>query len=316
LERVRHLLFGEIRLDREQAHLAEAAQFYAETPDVVIPRVLPFCTRRITAMERVEGCKVTEARLAPAAARRLAIRIGESLVARPLWHHGAVTLFHADPHAGNLLFIPHEQLGILDWSLAGHLSKSDQEQLMQVLLAALTLNGSGLGRALGSLSRAPARESALTPVVSDALRQIRGGAFPGFGWLLQLLDTAVAAAAVDLSGDLVFFRKALLSVTGVLEDVCEGCTLDSLLLDAGARAFSRELPGRILAPAHSRAFGMHVSNADLLSVWAAWPLTTMQYWSGVWQDFLTRVTEAKNKAFSAPPTSGGGCNVSRVARRA
>ncbi len=33
---------------------------YAEVPSVVVPEVFPFCTPRVTAMERIDGRKVTD----------------------------------------------------------------------------------------------------------------------------------------------------------------------------------------------------------------------------------------------------------------
>jgi ubiquinone biosynthesis protein len=286
MERVRRLLQSEIRLDQEQANLGHAAQFYADTRDVVIPRVLPFCTTRITAMARIPGCKVTDAELTADGARALAKTIVGALLAKPFWNTGPVTSFHADPHAGNLLFTPDGRLAILDWSLVGRLRKSDQVQLMQVVLAALSLDASKMALAISALSTVSVNEQALQSMVADALRRIRHGAFPGFEWLLRLLDALVASATVEFSEDLLFFRKALLSVAGLLEDVCAKCTLDAMLLDAGAYAFCQELTGRFLTPADSRALQTHVSNADLCWLWTSWPMTAARYWAGVWQDTI------------------------------
>jgi ubiquinone biosynthesis protein len=284
LERVRRLLQSEVRLDHEQAHLSDAARFYVDTPDVVIPRILPFCTPRITAMERVHGCKVTDAALTPDGARALAETIVEALVARPFWNNAPVTPFHADPHAGNLLRTSSGQLAILDWSLVGRLRKTDQIQLMQVMLAALSLDPTKMAVAISALSRTPVNEQALRSIVTDALRRIRHGAFPGFQWLLRLLDALAASATVEFSEDLLFFRKALLSIGDVVQDVCGECTLDSMLLDAGARTFCRELASRFLTSVDSRSLQTHVSNADLCRLWASWPMTAARFWAGLWQD--------------------------------
>ena len=65
LDSIRKLLAREVQLDHEQVHLARAATFHADSPGVVIPRLLPFCTPRMTAMERIDGCKVTDSKLPP-----------------------------------------------------------------------------------------------------------------------------------------------------------------------------------------------------------------------------------------------------------
>jgi len=136
LERVRLLLLNEVRLDLEQAHLAAAARTYADSPAVLIPRLLPFCTPRVTAMERVHGCKVTDADLPAGRRRGLAEAMVEALVARPFWSDAQTAAFHADPHAGNLFFSRDGRLAILDWSLAGQLTTDDRIQMAQLLLGA------------------------------------------------------------------------------------------------------------------------------------------------------------------------------------
>jgi ubiquinone biosynthesis protein len=56
---VGRLLAGEVHLDREQAHMREAGGLCG-APSLAVPRLLPFCTPRLTAMERVVGRKVTD----------------------------------------------------------------------------------------------------------------------------------------------------------------------------------------------------------------------------------------------------------------
>ncbi|MDQ2694232.1 MAG: AarF/UbiB family protein, partial [Pseudomonadota bacterium] len=85
LDSVRDLLGNEIRLDREQRHLVAAARFHDGDPQVIIPRLLPFCTPRITAMTRIRGVKVTDAALSPRQRRRLAGTVFAALVAKPFW---------------------------------------------------------------------------------------------------------------------------------------------------------------------------------------------------------------------------------------
>lgn len=65
LESVARLLANEVHLDREQIHLRQATKYYARSPDILIPRLFPFCTPSVAAMQRVEGCKVTDPDLPP-----------------------------------------------------------------------------------------------------------------------------------------------------------------------------------------------------------------------------------------------------------
>ena len=51
-DQVREKLGTEVDLSGEQRHLEQAAVTYADEPEVLIPRLLPFCSSRVTAMER------------------------------------------------------------------------------------------------------------------------------------------------------------------------------------------------------------------------------------------------------------------------
>ncbi|HTU03565.1 MAG TPA: AarF/UbiB family protein, partial [Candidatus Sulfotelmatobacter sp.] len=287
LDQVRDLLLSEIRLDVEQAHLAEAAEFYAGNRLVLIPRLFPFSTARMTAMERVDGRKVTE--VGDEERRRLADLIVEALVAMPFWGEAATVMFHADPHAGNLLCTADRRLAILDWSLAGRLTKPGREQLVQILLGALTLDAARVCGAASALSTRPPDSAALRSVVAGALAELRHGAVLGFDWLLGLLDRLATSGAVGFPADLLFFRKALLSLSGVVMDVAGQDALDRGLVCAGLAQFFRELPSRAAAAAHSRSFGTHVSNTDLFELWTSWPLTAARLWVGVCQDSLEAI---------------------------
>ncbi|MCH7911115.1 MAG: hypothetical protein IIB38_16065, partial [Candidatus Hydrogenedentes bacterium] len=60
LETVRDLLLKETLLHEEQTHLQQANRFYDADANVRIPKKLPFSTPRVTAMEWIDGVKVTE----------------------------------------------------------------------------------------------------------------------------------------------------------------------------------------------------------------------------------------------------------------
>ena len=100
-DQVREKLGTEVNLEGEQRHLRQASETYAYEPEVLIPRILPFCSSRVTAMERVDGHKVTEPGAhGPTDRRRLAELIVEALIAGPIWSPAPQATFHADPHAG------------------------------------------------------------------------------------------------------------------------------------------------------------------------------------------------------------------------
>ncbi len=104
-EEVRNLLRHEIRLEAEQTNLRRAGDLYAGFGNVDVPFPLePLYSPCITGMSRLDGVKVTEHQSFPESRhQQLAATIVEALLAQTVFASGSDAMFHADPHAGNLL---------------------------------------------------------------------------------------------------------------------------------------------------------------------------------------------------------------------
>jgi len=276
LEGVAHLLRHEIDLDREQAHLVWARQAYAGWPQVLIPRLYPFCTAQVTAMERVFGHKVTEAPVSAATLRCQAHLVAEALLAFPFWESGR---FHADPHAGNLILTADGRLAILDWALMTQLDKNQCETLMQLILGALSLDSVRVCRLAAELGTVRDAD-ALRLSVREALQQVRWGRFPGFDWLTGLFDRLASGSAVHFPEALMLFRKALLTLNGVIDDISGQASIDSVLLGSGAVHFFQNLNQRLTTQSSSRGAGIHLSTWDFLESWAESPAAALRFWFG------------------------------------
>jgi ubiquinone biosynthesis protein len=287
---VRELLGHEVRLDQEQQNLVAArASFAGWEATVQIPRLLPWSSPRLTAMERIYGRKVTEGRASSAVGRgELARWIVEALIAQPLWSPAPAALFHADPHAGNLMATHDGRLAVLDWSLVGTLGEEPRAAMAQVLLGALALDARPILDALRALAERAADEPVLERVVAGRLRRVERGQWPGFSWLMGLLDEAVQEARLRVGGDLLMFRRVLLTLEGVLADVTgtAGSGLDPLLTASFIRRLAGEWPDRAFCRPWSRAFGTRISNADLARLAGSLPWTTARLGLSWWQEVL------------------------------
>jgi ubiquinone biosynthesis protein len=284
-EQVRDKLRHEVRLDREQLHLARARALYADEPRVQVPALFDHCTPRVTAMERVTGGKVTDHALHSAREkRRLAGLVVEALIARPVFLKESRALFHGDPHAGNLFLTDEGRLAILDWSLVGTLGERSRVALAQVTLGALTLHPERVVASLEGLAERGVDRPALGRVVDGWLGRVRRGQFPGFTWLMGLLDEAVQTARLRVGGELMLFRKALHTLEGVLADVgAQEGRVDEVLLGEFLRHLAAEWPLRWLAPPGSRAFATRLSNADLASLMLSLPWVVARLWLEVFR---------------------------------
>lgn len=270
---VRDLLAREVRLDEEQAHMRAAGAAWSHLPAIVIPEVYSFSTPRMTAMQRIDGGKVTNASaLSHGARRRLGNLIVKALIARPLWSAGEESVFHADPHAGNLFATDDGKLAILDWSLVGTLSKADRVSLTQLVLGAFTLDEARVRASIDTLSRGRSDAAALQAIIAAGMRRLSDGAWPGITWVTDLLDDAATGARCHFGADLLMFRKALQTIQGVVADVAADCRPDRVLTFALLRTLAAEWGQRSYTLPYSRHFATHLSNLDLTQLFVSAPL--------------------------------------------
>jgi ubiquinone biosynthesis protein len=288
-QQARDKLLDEVQLENEQRHLVQAKRFFADEPQVRIPGLLEHCTSRVTAMERISGDKVTSHALHhPREKRRLARLIARALIAKPVFSTAEQPMFHGDPHAGNLFLTEDGCLGILDWSLTGTLGVNQRIAIVQLLLAAVTLDPPRIVAILGQLAdRQRIDDQQVQAVAEDWVRRVRRGQFPGLSWLVGLLDDAVHRARLRVSADMMLFRKTLLTLEGVVADVGQsGGQIDSALSSEFLRNFAAEWPARWLQAPDSRQLATRLSNLDVSHTLLSYPATMTRFWTGHTFDIL------------------------------
>lgn len=263
-DEVAELLTDEVQLRLEQSHLRRARSQFAGQSDLWVPQLLPFCTNTMTAMERVDGRKVTDPLAVPPWRRpTLFLALVRALLSEVLFSRDESVLFHGDPHAGNLMATRDGQLAILDWSLAGQLTTEDRVQTAQILVGAWARDGSRIATAVAALVANGAEASLIDRHVEAALAEVSPYRLPGPAWAMSLLG-ALARAGVRFPPRLLLFRKALLTLQGVLLDVWPAGSLEIVLMAEALAQLAWEYPLRWCKPLHDRDYATHVSSADLL----------------------------------------------------
>jgi len=135
---VRSALAREIRAADEQGNLQRAAAYFADNDQVVVPALCECSTPQVTVMERIAGYKITDAFPDdPKQRKKLAERLADVMAYDVLLGQGQ-TLFHGDPHAGNVFYVGNEahpyRIALLDWGLCGDLELEQRAKLVQVWL--------------------------------------------------------------------------------------------------------------------------------------------------------------------------------------
>ena len=226
LAEVRLLLEHELDFRREQASLLEAAEMYRASIGIRVPRLIaPLSAANVTAMSAEAGVKVTQAfPRSPIRRARVAGQLIEALVGAPFFSRAESAIFHADPHAGNLLYDEtNRELIVLDWALAEKLSRQARRQLVLLPVMLGLRNRPGVQQAIHALSLpsghgGSGRLHTIDQNVDRFFGELAPGESPGTLDAMRLLDQ-IALAGVHFPPSLFLFRKIVFTLDGVLYDV-------------------------------------------------------------------------------------------------
>lgn len=109
-----------------------------------VPRIYwEFSTHRVVVMERIQGIKIDDLEALEAAGydrHRLATYAADFALKEVLIDG----FFHADPHPGNMLIMPGEVIGVLDFGTVGRLDERDRANLARLFIAGVQLDVDGI----------------------------------------------------------------------------------------------------------------------------------------------------------------------------
>jgi ubiquinone biosynthesis protein len=124
---------------------------FAGHPHVRIPRVYWSYTRaRVLTLELLEGVQLADLDFATWTLderRRLAYLVAEGWMTM-IFRNG---FFHGDPHPANILVLGREQIGLVDFGLAGKLTDDDMTKLTRLFIDAAAENVDALPKRLSDL---------------------------------------------------------------------------------------------------------------------------------------------------------------------
>ena len=285
--KVRRLLQHEVDFAREQKTLIEAGALYKNVRGVRVPRVMrPLCTDTITAITRETGSKITdEVRRMPQWRRRaVAEQVMEALVAIPLFSPAEHSLFHADPHAGNLLYNRHTgELIIIDWALRERVDREQRRQLALLFLMVVLRDPVGASSAITALAEQPApRGSKRAEVIRQRVRRFLDAlpvrTLPSASDAMRLLED-VAFQGIRFPAPLIMLSKVLFTLDGILEDIGgDRASLGTVMAQYVARHLAA--PGSFASP---------LTSADWLMVQCSALLCGGRLWIKTQQTVLDRL---------------------------
>jgi ubiquinone biosynthesis protein len=166
----------ELDFAREQLNLQEFARQFQDNPFVHIPWTYPeWCTSRVLTMEFIDGIKLSE----PALLREAGVdaeevaRRGAEICLEMIFEHG---FYHADPHPGNILVMPGNVIGLLDFGMVGRLDERLHDQIGEMLVAVSNQDAEYLATLILRLTAPPANldHAAFSLDVADFMAHYAG----------------------------------------------------------------------------------------------------------------------------------------------
>jgi len=126
-------LTRELDLAAECRHAERIAASFADQPGIVVPKVhWQWTGERMNVQDFVDGIALTDIAALDAAGcdRVLVARLGAQTEMKMMFMDG---FFHADPHPGNVFWLPGNRLALIDFGMVGRLSQQRRAQVVDLL---------------------------------------------------------------------------------------------------------------------------------------------------------------------------------------
>jgi ubiquinone biosynthesis protein len=214
----RRSLTRELDLAKEARNIDQFARHFADDPLVKIPRVYwEFTNDRVNVQEQVIGTAgvVPDKLRARGLDPKLLATRGADTVLRMVLEHG---YFHADPHPGNVLFLPGNRIGLIDFGMIGMLTHPRRNQIVDLLHALSYKDEQALlqvlldwsGESVGDEDRLAYDVTELMQSYDDLqLKDVKIGA------LLNDITALMRENNLVLPADLILLFKTLISLEGL-----------------------------------------------------------------------------------------------------
>lgn len=195
---------------------------FAEPP-IVIPRVFWEC-ERVCVQERVEGIPGTRLDQVDAAGldRSLLARRGAAAVLKMIVEDG---FFHADPHPGNVFYLPGHRIAFIDFGMVGRLSEARRQELIRLLLGLVELDAEAVADVLMNWTQSESvDEDALKADIDSFIDHYHGVPLRSlqFGAMLNEVLAILRQHQLALPGDLSLLIKAFITLEGMGRELDPG----------------------------------------------------------------------------------------------
>jgi ubiquinone biosynthesis protein len=208
----------EMDFTTEANHIDRFARNFADDPFIVIPKIYPeFTSETLLVQEHITGVRgvdLAEVEAAGLDKRVLAERGGEAVL-RMILIHG---FFHADPHPGNVFYLPGNRLALIDFGMVGRLSPRRRQEVIDLMAGLAQMDQAPMLEVLMDWAEdAHVDEAGLASDIDDLVFEYEGTALADvrIGVLIQKFSAIVRNHSIVLPADLTLMFKALMTMEGL-----------------------------------------------------------------------------------------------------
>jgi ubiquinone biosynthesis protein len=206
-------------LAREGRIIERIATQFAGDATVRYPAICwPLTTSSVLTMEFLDGVKVSAVGgpEAPDLDAAVVARRGADIVLKQILVHG---LFHADPHPGNILVLPDNVVGLIDFGIVGRVNRELREQLAETILAVQRRDAARLAEVVVSVAT-PLKPVDMQELARDLDDMLDAYASVPVGELrlaevFASITAAMSRHRLKLPADILLLIKSLSTIEGV-----------------------------------------------------------------------------------------------------
>jgi ubiquinone biosynthesis protein len=180
-------------------------------------------------MERLNGIKLSDiisgkVELEPKMRKSIAKKLLNELLVQ-IFEWG---LFHADPHAGNLMLLEDGTVGLYDWGLAGELLDTDRRFIAGILKAVMALDIEKLIDVLSEMGRESTGKSIDREKIRLELRkmiklvedsQAANGEAPSLNQMVEAALEGADRLGIPMPAGLLLMAKSLMTIEGLARGI-------------------------------------------------------------------------------------------------
>ena len=212
-------LLRELDFAAEGRNAERIAANFASHDEVVVPRVYwQWTSERLNVQECLEGIAGTDLAAVDAAGmdRKRLAATGADIVLKMVLEDG---FFHADPHPGNIFYLPGGRIGVIDFGMVGRVSEQRRFQIVQLLHGLVGREAEAVAEVLMEWGEGEGEvdEARLQADVGAFVDQYRGVPLKDLRMGLMLTDvtTILRDHGLSLPPDLALMIKAFLTLEGM-----------------------------------------------------------------------------------------------------